>query len=517
VNYDVVILGSGLTGSVLATILAKQGLDVLVLDSAVHPRFAIGESTIPQTSQLFSLLAKQWKVPELHYFGLDSPQAILDNVSSSCGVKKTLSFLYHDFTEGHRAEWAHIFGNVWRTENHFFRQDVDQFLVELARQYGAEVSEGTEVSDFGLQKSHIDLSLSSGHSVKSQYLVDASGYRSPVSRELGLRPTPAPLRTHSRSLFTHFKGVTPFQPNPFHACHSEGTLHHIFPGGWIWIIPFNNQSGSTNELVSVGLQLDTRLHPPNGVSADEEFQQVLSRLPACQHQFAAASRVRPWTRTGRIQYSSTRTTGHRWCLLGQSAGFVDPLFSRGMISALEQIHTLAPHLIECCRNRDFGGNPTKLQVVQKRALDFTDRLVHNSYLSWSSFGLWNAWFRVWALGVICIEANLGSRLLMGPYCKVAPTEEPLCSPFEDQGYANFFDRAEQAMNDYQSGSLTSDETTERLFHYLASHKPVFRLKSGSQEAHFGLTSPSTREILLGETSCHQRWAQRLPDPHLTQT
>ena len=76
----------------MSAILARNGHSVLMIDSGVHPRFAIGESTIPQTSQLISMLAKDFKVPEFHHIGLDSPDAIRQHVTRNCGIKRIFGF-----------------------------------------------------------------------------------------------------------------------------------------------------------------------------------------------------------------------------------------------------------------------------------------------------------------------------------------------------------------------------------------------------------------------------------------
>ena len=59
-TFDVAVLGSGISGAVLALILASQGVKVVMIESGVHPRFAVGESTIPHTSMLSSMLAEQY-------------------------------------------------------------------------------------------------------------------------------------------------------------------------------------------------------------------------------------------------------------------------------------------------------------------------------------------------------------------------------------------------------------------------------------------------------------------------
>ena len=64
-TYDVIVLGSGISGTLAAVILAKKGYRVLIIDGASHPKFAVGESTTPNTSQMFELLGKRYGIPEI--------------------------------------------------------------------------------------------------------------------------------------------------------------------------------------------------------------------------------------------------------------------------------------------------------------------------------------------------------------------------------------------------------------------------------------------------------------------
>ena len=64
----------------------------------------------------------------------------------------------------------------------------------------------------------------------------------------------------------------------------EGTLHHIFDGGWIWIIPFNNHKTSKNRLTSVGLQLDIDKYPNTTLSPEDEFRKIIGNFPSIKKQ-----------------------------------------------------------------------------------------------------------------------------------------------------------------------------------------------------------------------------------------
>src|SRR5215471_9006288 len=145
---DVIVLGSGMAGTVLATALAAGGARVLILDASSHPRFAIGASTIPYTSMLTRVIAERYGIPELKW--MSSFENVQSKVTTSCGIKRNFGFLYHrrgeaqDVTECHELPLP----KITYTENHFFRQDMDTWLLSLAVRYGAAVRQGVRVTDF---------------------------------------------------------------------------------------------------------------------------------------------------------------------------------------------------------------------------------------------------------------------------------------------------------------------------------------------------------------------------------
>jgi len=67
-DYDIAVIGSGIGGSTLAAILARQGLKVVVFEAGSHPKFAVGESMILETSEVLRAMAEMYDVPELAFF-----------------------------------------------------------------------------------------------------------------------------------------------------------------------------------------------------------------------------------------------------------------------------------------------------------------------------------------------------------------------------------------------------------------------------------------------------------------
>ena len=414
-RYDVAILGSGLGGTMLASILARHGLSVLVLEKGTHPRFAVGEAMLPQSSMLMWILGERFDVPEIQ--NLSSTERILSSVSPTCGCKKTIGFLYHE--EGRRQDpgKSHLLvppATPLVSESHLFRQDVDLYMLNTALRYGAVYHDKTDVTDFSTGADGVELTTATGQRFHARFLVDSSGYKSPVAEKLGLREKDPVLRTQSRTLFTHMLGVRRYddtleageKPGLSRQWY-EGTLHHVFDGGWFWIIPFNNEHGSENPLCSVGLTLDMRKFPARGLPPEEEFWEIVSRFPSVLEHLRGAEVVRPWVGTGRLQYTSTTAVGERLFLMSHAHGFVDALYSRGLISTFEVLHALVPRLMEALRDDDFARErfayPNELQTAAVMA---ADRMVFNSYRAFSAYSTWNAWVRVWLANILFGDLRL---------------------------------------------------------------------------------------------------------------
>ncbi|MEU7580005.1 tryptophan 7-halogenase [Streptomyces sp. NPDC041068] len=402
-RHDVAILGAGMAGGVLAAVLARHGVKVLLIDAGIHPRFAVGESTIPYTSTMTKVIAERYDVPEL--LPLATFRGIQDKISPMSGRKQNFGFVYH--REGKAQDPQEINQLVipaWqRTESHLFRQDIDAYLFNLAVGYGAEPRLATRIEDIETGPDGVVLRSDNGETFHAEYLVDGSGFRSPVADKFGLRDQPTRARHHSRTLFTHMVGVTPFDDTEAAAAHDNpspwhnGTLHHVFDGGWLWVIPFDNHEGAISTLCSVGLTLDERVFPkPDGISPQEEFDDFLRRYPQIAEQFEKAKAVRPWVGTGRLQYSATNTVGERYTLTAHAAGFIDALYSRGLTNTFEVVNSLAWRLIEATRDGDWSTERfAYIDALQQGLFDVHDDVVYSSFVSFRDYDLWNAVSRVW--------------------------------------------------------------------------------------------------------------------------
>src|SRR5580658_2488418 len=419
-QYEVMILGSGLGGAMLAAILAKAGLSVLLVEGETHPRFTIGEATTPDTNFRLKLLGLKYDVPEIT--NLSTFHELRDNVGASSGSKRAFSFLYHHEGQEQNPLESHQYPTLappMGPDCHFFRQDTDAYMMAAAVRYGATIRQQTRIVDFEVKGDVARLVSNKGEVFTGSYLVDATGMKSVLAHKFDLRDNTTNYLTNSRAIFTHMVNVEHYD-NVGHSREeyklkyplSQSTLHHIFEGGWMWVIPFNNHADAVNPLCSVGLVLNREKHPETGMDPEEEFFSFVRRFPGMAKQFAKAKAVRNWTSSGRIQYGCTQLTGHRYCLLSHAAGFIDPLFSSGLVLTTATVDLIAQQLFRSFETNDFSvENYQHINEFFQSNVQFFDRVVGNSFLSFQDCELWDAWFRVWVVGLL-IGTELNGKMFV---------------------------------------------------------------------------------------------------------
>jgi FADH2 O2-dependent halogenase len=502
-QYDVAILGAGFEGGMLATILAYKGAKVVLIDAGTHPRFALGESTVRHTFRMIKIMAERFGVPEFKT-EFNSGEQLHKHVSAGFGVKKNFGFVLHHEGQHQRPEEAtQLVIPPYREgyEAHLFRQDTDQYLTYTAIHHGATVKYSTKVKECETDPSGVTIKTDKGETIRARFIADASGGGHVLARMWNLRDDPPRVRLQTRCLFTHMIDVKPYDdlnlPNGVPKSLKrwyEGTCHHLFDGGWLWVIPFDNREGSTNKCVSIGLSFDMRKFPkPMDITPDEEWSQFLDKFPSIKEQFKDAKLVRPWISSDRLQGSVKQSVGDRWAIMagGAGSGFLDALFSRGLASSVEVINALSARLLGALKDDDFRKERFEyISRIHEANLRNNDRMVFAAYTSFRDFDLWNAWFRVWALGVGLGDLKLASvyrRYLKSHDDSILPDAEEPMGLFYSQhtGFGVLFDKAVAKMDEVEAGTCDTKEASRYIFKLIqdADFTPAAN-KLGDPATHF---------------------------------
>lgn len=477
-DCDVFILGSGLAGSVSGAILARQGANVVLVDAGSHPRFAVGESMVPQLIEWLHILKTRFDVPEIG--ALLDVQAVMKNIGTTHGKKTGFGFVMHHEGQEPLPEENTIFviPKILPAASHLFRQDSDQYYFTVAAKYGCVTRQNWRAQDLDFDDDGVTVTGQNGETFRAKYLIDASGFRSPLAAKFGLREEPARFKHHSRSLFTHYIGIKPFDDVSRHpadkrppAAWDGGTLHHLIDRGWFWVIPFNNHKASTNPMCSIGLTIDERRYPkPRDMSPEEEFQSFLDRYPAVKRQFEGAQRVREWVSTDRLQYSSSRSIGPRWCLMSHAAGFIDPLYSRGLSNTFEVVYSLCTRILDSLEDGDWSMERYEyVERLERGLLQYNDDMVNSSFIAFSHFRLWNAVFRVWCGFLTPAVMRLARARLDYERTgdeehlrKLERTDYPgLWWPHSE--FKQILELAAETCEKYEVGDLTGDQAADIIF------------------------------------------------------
>ena len=302
---DVLIIGGGPAGSTAAALLAAEGRDVVLLEQGSHPRFHIGESLLPRNLEILERLG------------------VLDQVASMGVYKPGAEFIADDTGRSVRFPFSLQPNARFKYAFQVRRAEFDQMLFETAGAKGARSFEQTRVTVVELGAQMRVLAERSGQQIcyAPRYILDASGRDTFLAGKLGLKS--ADKRNNTAAVFAHYRAV---EARPEESC---GYITvHLSDDGWFWSIPL------PDDVTSIGFVGMPGVFKNRQGSMDALLEQRIAASPTLSARMTGAERVSPVTSTANYSYKCSTGWGEGYGLIGDAFAFVDPVFSSGVLLAM---------------------------------------------------------------------------------------------------------------------------------------------------------------------------------------
>ena len=331
-SYDAVIIGGGPAGSTAASILAKRGWRILVLEKDRFPRYHIGESLMPYC-----------------YFTLERLGLIEKIGASNFTRKHSVQFVRMDGQVSQPFYFSQHFDHPASTTWQVCRSEFDQILLNNARKQGAEVREQTRVKRtliengkvVGVQALDPDGQLLE---FRTHMTIDASGRNSltMIQRRWRVRED---RMLNKISVWTYYKGAL---RDPGQA---EGatTVAYLPQKGWFWYIPL------ARDIVSVGIVADKDYLLKDTRDPVEIFQREVKKNTWIKEHLSCGECCETFRMTGEYSYRSKYCAANGLILVGDALAFLDPIFSSGVFLALKSGELAAEAVDKALNEKDFSA------------------------------------------------------------------------------------------------------------------------------------------------------------------
>jgi len=306
---DVLVIGGGPAGSTAASLLAGQGRDVVLVEKDAHPRFHIGESLLPRNLAIFDRLGVRDAVDRI---GVRKPGA--EMISDATGKRVDFNFasgIDRSFTYSYQVR----------------RSEFDALLFSHAAQQGVRTIQQTRV--LAVNRVGTDRALSvvarqtdgTMRHFAPGFLLDASGRDTFLANRLRLKR--ADKSNNTAAVYAHYQDVDRRDGD------MAGSIGiHLAEDGWFWLIPLHD------DITSVGFVGTQAAFRQRSGTPEALLQERIDSSRTLHARMTRASRLSGVMTAGNYSYRARTSWGEGYMLIGDAFGFVDPVFSSGVMLAM---------------------------------------------------------------------------------------------------------------------------------------------------------------------------------------
>ena len=360
-DFDVAVIGGGPGGSSAATALARRGRTVLLLERDRFPRFHIGESQLPWSNEVFRALG------------------VHDAIAEAGFEKKWgASFRTVDGATEQYADFQFAAETPSPQTFQVPRATFDEVLLRHSERSGAKVLEEHRALDAAFEPDGVVLRFvgpdDTEQAVRVGFVVDASGRTGFLTKKLGRHEFDPMLR--NIAVHAQYEGIPRLEGR------RAGDIRMFTRAdmGWIWLIPISQS------VTSVGAVIPQSVHRRESKAVPEDsLTHYLTGTAGLAPLLAHARRVSPARFDADYSYLGSSLAGDRWIAVGDAAAFLDPIFSTGVLLAMQAGLEAAEAIDDSLR----AGEPARHRFAA------CERLVRQRYHHFRRFavGFYDPYFR----------------------------------------------------------------------------------------------------------------------------
>jgi len=364
-NYDVIVIGGGPAGSTIASILTREGRSVVLFEKEEFPRHHIGESLMTDTYWTFQRMGLLEKLKASPFVRKYSVQF------ANSASKESRPFYFFEAMH-------HESAVTWQVT----RAEFDKMLIEHAAEQGAAVHQGSAVKQVlfeGDRAVGVEVQMKDGSRqiFNARVVVDATGQSAMLSNKFRWRVRDPKLK--KAVLYSYFKGA---QREP--DLNGGATLVLRTPpgsGGWFWYIPLEN------DITSVGIVADPAyLIKDRGQDLAKIFQEEIDKCESVRRRVETGTRVDKIYSIIDYSYRSKYNAGNGFIIIGDAYGFLDPIYSSGVLLAFKMAELAADSIHDAFKSNDFSAKRLgQSQGKLDKGIESMRKLVYAFYNEGFSF------------------------------------------------------------------------------------------------------------------------------------